>query len=191
MYGLDPGHRVTATGQAAETTTIEPPASASWRTRVSSFGGPANRYAPASAGTTIQPSSIFVMKARPTTAPHHTRYRVRPVSIARTTRYAETISRRISSASGLLTRPTATITGVTASAAPAIRPATGPKTRRTVALSTATEPTVNSACGSSIAKDDHPNTRADSPIAHSESGGLSTVMNEPGSMAPKNHAFQL
>jgi hypothetical protein len=36
-----------------------------------------------------------------------------------------------------------------------------------------------------------PNARADSPINHSESGGLSTVMKLPGSSAPKNHAFQL
>ena len=31
----------------------------------------------------------------------------------------------------------------------------------------------------------------DSPISHSDSGGLSTVMKLPGSSEPKNHAFQL
>ncbi len=33
--------------------------------------------------------------------------------------------------------------------------------------------------------------RADRPMTHSEAGGLSTVMKLPGSMAPKNQAFQL
>jgi hypothetical protein len=42
-----------------------------------------------------------------------------------------------------------------------------------------------------MAKLENPSTRAESPISHNDSGGLSTVMNEPGSSAPKNHAFQL
>jgi hypothetical protein len=50
---------------------------------------------------------------------------------------------------------------------------------------------VQSACGSRTLKLEKPSTRADSPISHSDSGGLSTVMNDPGSSAPKNHAFQL
>jgi hypothetical protein len=36
-----------------------------------------------------------------------------------------------------------------------------------------------------------PRIRADSPMIHSDSGGLSTVMKLPGSSEPKNHAFQL
>ena len=50
---------------------------------------------------------------------------------------------------------------------------------------------VHSACGSRMQKLEKPNTRAERPISHSESGGLSTVMKLPGSIAPKNHAFQL
>ena len=86
MYGVEPGHSETATGQAALAATIATPAIASCFTRVSSAGGPASRYAAASAGTTIQPCSIFVMNARPTTTPHRTRCFVRPDSSARTSR---------------------------------------------------------------------------------------------------------
>ena len=50
---------------------------------------------------------------------------------------------------------------------------------------------MHSACGSRIAKDEKPKTRAERPISHSDSGGLSTVMKLPGSIAPKNQAFQL
>jgi hypothetical protein len=50
---------------------------------------------------------------------------------------------------------------------------------------------VHSACGSSTLNDEKPSTRAERPISHSESGGLSTVMKLAGSIAPKNQAFQL
>ena len=50
---------------------------------------------------------------------------------------------------------------------------------------------MHSACGSSTLKDEKPRTRAERPLSQSESGGLSTVMKLPGSIAPKNHAFQL
>ena len=50
---------------------------------------------------------------------------------------------------------------------------------------------MHSACGSSTLNDEKPKTRADRPISHSDSGGLSTVMKLPGSSEPKNHAFQL
>ena len=50
---------------------------------------------------------------------------------------------------------------------------------------------MQSACGSRTLKLEKPNARADRPISHSDSGGLSTVMKLPGSRAPKNHAFQL
>ena len=60
------------------------PATSSWRTRTGSEGLPASRYAAPSAGTTIQPCSILVMKARPTIAPASARCLPRPDSIART-----------------------------------------------------------------------------------------------------------
>ena len=69
MYGLAPGHSDTATGQATLTSTITAPASSSWRTRVQTPTGANAMYATASAGTIIQPWSIFVMNARPTSAP--------------------------------------------------------------------------------------------------------------------------
>src|SRR3954451_14867601 len=114
-YGAEPGHRVTASGHATLTAVIATPASSNWRMRTASRGGPASRYAAPSAGTTIQPCSIFVMNARPTTTPAHTSVRVRPDWIARTTRYADSTSSNTSSASGLFTRPIAIDTGEIAS----------------------------------------------------------------------------
>ena len=49
---------------------------------------------------------------------------------------------------------------------------------------------MHSASGSSIENDEKPNTRADRPISQIDSGGLSTVMKLPGSIDPKNSAFQ-
>ena len=131
------------------------------------------------------------MKARPTIAPASARCRVRPDSTARTVNQAEATSSSTSSASGLSTRAIATVTGVIASAAAASTPAAGENTRRTVAYSSATAAIVHSACGSSSENEENPSTRADRPISHSDSGGLSTVMKLPGSSEPKNHAFQL
>ena len=191
MYGFAPGHSATATGQAALVATMATPATASWRSRVPSAGGPASRYAAPSAGTIIQPCSIFVMNARPTSAPHHARCFVRPDSSARTSRWAAPTMSRTSSASGLLTRAIATVTGVSASAVAAAIPATGPNARRTVACSRPTAAIVQSAWGSRRLNDEKPSTRADRPISQSESGGLSTVMKLPGSSEPKNQAVQL
>ena len=73
------------------------------------------------------------MNARPTSAPHQARCRVRPTRRPVTTHQAAATISRISSASGLLTRPIATVTGVSARAAAAIRPAGAPNSRRTVA----------------------------------------------------------
>ena len=39
--------------------------------------------------------------------------------------------------------------------------------------------------------EEKPSARADRPMSHSDSGGLSTVMKLPGSIEPKNQAFQL
>ena len=66
------------------------------------------------------------MNARPTTAPQRTRCFVRPDSSARTSRQADATMSRTSRASGLFTRAMATVTGVIASAAAAMRPAAVP-----------------------------------------------------------------
>ena len=110
----------------------------SWRTRASSRGGPASRYAAPSAGTTIQPCSIFVMNARPTTAPHQARYSSRPDSIARTVQAGGATSSRTSSASGLLTRADRDRhRRERERRRRRASPAAGPNTRRTVAYSSA------------------------------------------------------
>jgi len=64
-------------------------------------------------------------------------------------------------------------------------------TASTVAYSRPTAAIVHSACGRRMLKEENPSARADRPMSHSESGGLSTVMKLPGSSAPKNQAFQL
>ena len=43
MYGVEPGHSVTASGHAAETATIATPARISCRSRTARRGGPAIR----------------------------------------------------------------------------------------------------------------------------------------------------
>ena len=116
---------------------------------------------------------------------------MRPDSSARTSRYAAPTKSSTSSASGLLTRPIAIVTGVIASAPAASSPTAGPNSRRTVANSSPTAAIVHSACGNSTENDEKPSTRAERPCSHSDSGGLSTVMKLPGSSAPKNQAFQL
>ena len=152
---------------------------------------PANRYVAASAGTTIQPWSIFVMNASPTNAPAHTRCFVRPDSTARSVAQPEATSSRTSSGSGMSTRASASVTGESTSIAAASTPATGPNARRTVANSSPTVASVHSACGSSRLNEEKPNARADNPMSQIDSGGLSTVMKLPGSSEPKNHAFRL
>jgi hypothetical protein len=116
---------------------------------------------------------------------------VRPASIARTVQYAPAISSSVSSASGLSNRNISAAAGVSASAAPASSPATGPDQRRTAPYSRPTAATPHSACGTSRLHDDMPKIRADRPDSHSAAGGLSTVITLPGSSAPKNHAVQL
>ncbi len=116
---------------------------------------------------------------------------MRPASIARTVQYAAATSSRVSSASGLSNRNISAAAGVSASAAPANSPATGPDQRRTAPYSRATAATPHSACGTSRLQEDIPKIRADRPDSHSAAGGLSTVITLPGSSAPKNHAFQL
>ena len=105
--------------------------------------------------------------------------------------YAAATMSSTSSASGLFTRPMATVTGVRASSSAAARPAGAPKSRRTVANRRPTAATVHSACGISMLRLEKPNARAERPMSQIDSGGLSTVMKLPGSSEPKNHAFQL
>src|SRR3954462_14160609 len=129
------------------------------------------------------------MKARPTTAPAQASVPVRPDWIARTTREAESTSSRTSNASGLFTRPIAIDTGEIASAPAASSAGPGPARRFTDACSSPTAATAQIASGSSIENDENPSTRPERPIIQIASGGLSTVMNDPGSSAPKNSAF--
>src|SRR4051794_16073837 len=106
--------------------------------------------------------------------------------MARNVAYTEPISRRVSSASGLLNRNISTATGVSARMAPANRPAHALRVvRRTVAYSSPTEPTPISACGTSMLHDDRPNRRTDSSIGQNDSGVLSTVIELAASDEPK------
>ena len=117
--------------------------------------------------------------------------RVLAVSVARTMQYAAATSSSTSSASGLLNRNISAATGVSASAAPAIRPAAGsagaPHGRHTAAPTAATP---ISACGSSIVNALNPNSLPDKPITHIAAGGLSTVIALPASSEPNSQAFQ-
>ena len=84
-----------------------------------------------------------------------------------------------------------TATGVNANAAPATTPATDPSWRRTAKYSSTTDATPASAWGSRTANGLNPSSRTDRPIAHSDTGGLSVVMNDAASSEPKNHAETL
>ena len=63
--------------------------------------------------------------------------------------------------------------------------------RRTAQYNTTTAATPISACGAITDQLLMPNSRTDSPVTHSEAGGLSTVMKFWASSDPKNHADQL
>ncbi len=123
-------------------------------------------------------------KPKPTSTPVSTIHRVLAVSTARTVAYAAATSRNTSSASGLLNRNISVATGVSASTAPASRPAAGPYQRRTVAYSTPTEATPSSACGTRIDQPLRPKMRTESAISHSEAGVLSTVIELAASEEP-------
>ena len=152
--------------------------------------GAATRNASARPGTIRNACNIFVRNAKPMAQPTNAIQRVLAVSIARIMQYAAATSRRTSSASGLLNRNISAATGVSASTAPAIRPAAGPLVRRTVAYNSATAATPISACGSSIVNALNPNSLPDKPITHSAAGGLSTVIALPASSDPNSKAFQ-
>src|ERR1700677_1615156 len=172
-------------------TTMPTPASTSCHSRRPHPAGPAHRYATANPGATRKACSILARNANPSSSPHRNSHRLRPFSTARTSAYAANVISSTSSASGLLNRNISAATGVSASTAPAISPATGPDQRRTAAYSSPTDATPSRACGSSM---DHwlkPNIRPDSSITHSDPGVLSTVMKLDESNDPKKNAFQL
>ncbi len=54
-----------------------------------------------------------------------------------------------------------------------------------------TEATPANACGSRMLQLEKPNSRADNAMTQMATGGLSMVMNDPGSSDPKKKAFQL
>src|SRR3954452_19336411 len=159
----------------AETTSASPEIS-SWPIRLPSFGGPAIRYASANAGTTSSAWSILARKPNPTNAPASASHLVDPFSIARVVAHAPATIISTSSASGLLNRNISTAIGVSASVAPAIRPATGPNQRLTVAYSNPTLATPIRACGTRMLQELTPKIRAESAMNHSAAGVLSTVI---------------
>ena len=138
---------------------------ASCRSRVRSRVGPATRYTSPNAGTTSSACPIFVRNPKPdggarrrpaTTSTRAPRPRRPPAP----PRSAPATSSSVSSASGLSNRNISTAAGVSASAAPASSPATGPAQRRTAAYSRATEATPISACGTSRLHEENPKSRA-------------------------------
>nr|WP_245775563.1 hypothetical protein [Saccharopolyspora flava] len=124
------------------------------------------------------------MNARPIATAHHTSGISLPDRIAFEAAHSDSASSRVSSMSGLLCRAITTAIGVTASASPASVPAAGPKPRRTTCCTTHTAATPAMAWGSSRLQVLNPKIRADSACTHRASGGLSTVMNDPASIAP-------
>ena len=101
------------------------------------------------------------------------------------------MSSSTSRASGLLNRNISVATGVSATTAPAIRPAPGVNHRRTAAYTRATVATPISASGTSMLQLFTPKTRAESSIGQRKAGALSTVMELAPSNEPKKNAFQL
>jgi hypothetical protein len=95
-----------------------------------------------------------------------------------------------SSASGLLNRKMSAAAGVSASTAPAMRPAAGPNHRRTAANSSRTDSTPSTACGASSDHELNPKSRAEISSTQSDAGVLSTVMKLDESKEPKKKAFQ-
>src|ERR1700753_3265879 len=97
----------------------------------------------------------------------------------------------MSSASGLSERNISSAPGVSASATPAARPATGLATRRTALYSSPTEATPSRAWGTRSDHELNPKIRPDSSITHKDAGGLSTVIELPASSEPKKNALQI
>src|SRR5580693_2934419 len=169
-YGRDDaGHSCAiATHQPAPSTT-DKPSTTTCHTRRRNRAGPAHRYAIPNAGSTRNACAILVRNPNPSSTPASTSQRVRSRSIARCTQYAAA--------------------GVSASTAPATRPAPGPNHRRTAAYSTATDAMPSSACGTSSVHVLNPKIRAAISSTHSDAGVLSTVMKLDESNEPKKNAF--
>jgi hypothetical protein len=89
-----------------------------------------------------------------------------------------------------LNRNISAATGVTANAAPASSAALGPLIRRTAAYSNATVATPINASGISIEALLNPKSCPESPIAHCDTGGLSTIMKFCVSSEPNSNASQ-
>ncbi len=136
----------------------------------------------------MRPSSILARKARPTATPARTSQRRDAVVVARTVAYAPAVMSRTMTASGLSKRNIITATGVRAIAVPATSPAVRPASRVTAAYTSATDATPMSASGTRIDALENPKSRADRPITHCDTGGLSTVMKFEGSSEPKSSA---
>ena len=122
-----------------------------------------------------------MLKASPTTTPHHTSVRQRPVSHARNPAPQARISSRIRIGSTPLSRETATNDGNTASASAPANAATAPRRRASRKYSSATASTPAIASGSSRLRGEKPNSLALAACTHRASGGLSTVISPPGS----------
>src|SRR3984957_2766924 len=192
IIGREPtGHRATiATHQPQLTTIAAAPASICHRRRRSVVGA-ATMYTRPNPGSTRNACIIFARNAKPIIVPAAITHLVPARSIALVRQYALATSRHTSSASGLSKRNISAATGVIASSAPAARPAPAPNQRFIAAYSSATAATPSSACGISMLQLLKPKIRPDISIAHSDAGGLSTVMKLDESIEPKKIAFQL
>src|SRR5690242_11989025 len=148
MYGRDEaGHnKVRITNQPADARNATP-ATSTCRNRARRVVGAAIRYAAASAGATIKPSSILARNAKPSATPANASHLGLACCTARTVQYAAAVISNTITASGLLNRNINAATGVSASTAPASRPMRGPLIRATAPYSSATAATAISACG--------------------------------------------
>ena len=185
-------------------TASTPPATDSRAIRVRSRARAAIRYTIGSAGSAMNPSSIFVLNASPNATaltisqssgcprPARPSGPFRPARNDSSSAQAPTASSSVSIVSGLLSRSIATTIGVRVRASAAIRPATcAPRSpvrlatlRRTAAYTTATAATPSAAWGRSRLQLLNPKMRAEMPMIQNAKGGLSTVMNEAESSEP-------
>ena len=180
--------------QDSAITASTPPAASSRPIRARQVPPATTRYTIASAGSGMNPSSIFVLNASPTATALSISQRSRCQSDRSdsSSPQAPTASSRVSIVSGLSSLSIATTTGVRVSASAAISPAayaprspvSPPTLRRTAAYTTATAATPSAACGSSRLQLLNPKMRADIPITQNANGGLSTVMNDAESSEP-------
>src|SRR5215217_7886690 len=92
MYGRDDaGHsKVSTTNQPADSTNATP-ATDTCPNRLRTGAGAATRYAAASAGATIRPSSIFARNANPRATPAHANHFAFAPGNARTVQYAAAV----------------------------------------------------------------------------------------------------